>query len=112
MISKQNAEHYIWGQQCDGWRLVDEAGQSIIHERMPAGTSETRHYHNFAKQFFFVLSGVLTIEIDGELYTLSPHEGIEVKPKQSHQVFNYSNGEIEFLVISQPNTKGDRVAME
>lgn len=112
MISKQNAEHYIWGQQCDGWRLADEAGQSIIHERMPAGTSEARHYHNFAKQFFFVLSGVMTIEVDGELHTLKSHEGIEVKPKQPHQVFNHSNGDIEFLVISQPNTKGDRVAVE
>ncbi|RIX53701.1 cupin domain-containing protein [Paenibacillus nanensis] len=112
MISKKNAEHYVWGQQCDGWRLVNEAGQSIIHERMPAGTSEMRHYHVFAKQFFFVLSGVMTIEVNGELHTLSMHEGIEVKAKQPHQVFNRSNEEIEFLVISQPNTKGDRIAVE
>jgi mannose-6-phosphate isomerase-like protein (cupin superfamily) len=112
MISKQNAEHYIWGQQCDGWRLVDETGQSIIHERMPADTSETRHYHDCAKQFFFVLSGVMTIEVDGEHHTLGPHEGIEVMPKHPHQVFNHSDGDIEFLVISQPNTKGDRIAVE
>lgn len=112
MISKHNAEHYKWGQKCDGWRLVDEAEQSIIHERMPADTSETRHYHDYAKQFFFVLSGVMTIEVDGVLHTLGPHEGIEVKPKHPHQVFNRSAGDIEFLVISQPNTRGDRVTVE
>lgn len=53
MISKHNAVHYVWGQQCDGWRLVDEEGQSIIHERMPPGTNEIRHYHERAKQLFF-----------------------------------------------------------
>jgi len=112
MRSKQNAEHYIWGQHCDGWRLIDEAGQSIIHERMPAGTSESRHYHNYAKQFFFILSGEMTVEINGQLHTIKAHEGIEVKAQQPHQVFNRSAEAIEFLVISQPNTKGDRVEME
>ncbi|WP_419874017.1 hypothetical protein [Candidatus Pristimantibacillus sp. PTI5] len=29
-----------------------------------------------------------------------------------HQMFNKSNDEIEFMVISQPNSKGDRIAVE
>jgi len=32
-ISKQCAEHYIWGDQCDGWHLVKNNDLSIIHER-------------------------------------------------------------------------------
>lgn len=70
MISKQNAEHYQWGNNCDGWCLVNREDQSIIHEEMPPHTYETRHYHNIAKQFFFLLSGEMEIEIDGSINKL------------------------------------------
>lgn len=108
-ISKQNAEHYIWGDNCDGWHLVKNKELSIIHERMPANTTEVMHYHSHARQFFFVLSGIATMEIDGELITLSPNEGIEVPPLIQHQIRNESDQDVEFLVVSQPNSRGDRV---
>ncbi|CAH8770449.1 cupin domain-containing protein [Paenibacillus dendritiformis] len=108
-ISKHNhSEHYIWGNNCDGWRLVDEEARSIIHERMPPGTSEVRHLHTRAAQFFFVLSGMMTIEVNGTEHQLNPHEGIEVPPEVPHQVWNTSNTDIEFLVISTPSTRNDR----
>jgi mannose-6-phosphate isomerase-like protein (cupin superfamily) len=109
MISKMNAEHYIWGDRCDGWRLVNHADRTIIHEKMPPGTSEARHYHNKAAQFFFIISGVMIIEIDGTDHQLQPHEGIEVPPLAAHQVFNKSAHDLEFLVISTPSTRNDRV---
>lgn len=112
MISKHNAEHYIWGNNCDGWRLVDEEDRSIIHERMPAGTSEVRHFHHKSKQFFFNLSGIMTIEVDGVEYILRENEGMEVLPLVPHQVFNKSDKDIEFLVISQPNTRNDRIVVD
>ncbi|MFD2329471.1 cupin domain-containing protein [Cohnella sp. GCM10020058] len=108
-ISKQSAEHYIWGDNCDGWHLVKNQALSIIHERMPAHTSEVKHYHQQSRQFFFVLSGSATIDIDGEETVLHVQEGVEVAPLVPHQMFNKSDEEIEFLVISQPNSKGDRV---
>lgn len=109
VMSKHNAEHYVWGQNCDGWRLVDREERSIIHERMHPGTYEERHYHEKSSQFFFVLSGQMTIEIEGTEYTVNPHEGIEVLPKKPHQVFNKSAGDLEFIVTSTPNTRNDRV---
>lgn len=110
-ISKHNAEHYNWGDQCDGWHLVKNQESSIIHERMPAHTSEIKHYHQHARQFFFVLSGIATILIDGEEIILNSQEGVEVPPLVPHQMFNKSNAEVEFLVISQPTTKGDRTEL-
>ena len=110
--NKSNAEHYLWGDNCDGWHLVKSQDLSIIHERMPAHTSEVRHYHQHARQFFYVLSGVATIEVDGKEITLKPHEGIEVPPLVPHQMFNKSNNEVEFLVTSQPTSKGDRVLVD
>jgi hypothetical protein len=50
-ISKLNAEHYIWGDQCDGWHLVSTSDLSIIQERMPAKTSWLDTIINFHVSF-------------------------------------------------------------
>lgn len=112
MIAKENAEHYVWGEQCDGWHLVKQPGMSVIHESMPAGTQEARHYHTVARQFFFVLSGELTMEMEGEIQQLSRHQGIEIPPLAKHQARNESAQAVEFLVISHPTTRGDRVNVD
>ncbi|MCC5661034.1 cupin domain-containing protein [Nostoc sp. XA010] len=59
-------------------------------------------------QFFFILSGKATLEIDGSRQMLSQHEGVEVPPNVPHQMLNQSNCNLEFLVISQPPSHGDR----
>lgn len=109
MISKNNAEHYVWGAECEGWHLVQTPDLNVIHERMPPGTAECRHFHRHARQFFFVLSGAVTIEIDGAWEVLQAHEGAEIPPGVAHQVFNRSELAAEFIVVSQPASHGDRI---
>jgi mannose-6-phosphate isomerase-like protein (cupin superfamily) len=108
-ISKTNGEHYIWGTNCDGWHLVSQKDLSVIHERMPSGTAEVRHYHKESYQFFFVLSGTATMEVDGKIEILKEFEGVEIPPNTPHQMMNQSDRDVEFLVISTPTSKGDRV---
>lgn len=108
-ISKNSAEHYVWGKICDGWHLVKTAGMSVIHEKMPPDTAEVRHFHQKARQFFFVLAGQATLEVDGEVFLLDEHEGIEIAPQVPHQMMNASAGATEFIVVSVPTSKGDRV---
>lgn len=110
-ISKENAEHYIWSDKCDGWYLVNKHDLSIIHERMPIDTVEIRHYHEKSRQFFFVLKGTATLEVNGVLEQITSFEGVEVPPNTPHQMMNRSNEDVEFLVISQPTTKGDRIVV-
>ena len=109
IISKGNAEHYVWGGDCDGWHLVKGEGLSVIHERMPPGRSEVRHYHERSRQFFFVLAGQLTLEVGGTRFVVGPQAGLEVLPLAPHQALNEGAADVEFLVISQPTTRGDRV---
>lgn len=111
-VSKENAEHYIWGTGCDGWHLVRQEDLSVIHERMPARAKELKHYHQRSRQFFFVLSGTATLEVDGKREVLRAFEGVEVPPQVPHQMRNESDGEVEFLVISQPKSHGDRIVTE
>ena len=111
-ISVANAEHYTWGATCDGWHLVRSAELSVIQERMPAGTSEVRHRHAIARQFFYVLDGELELEVDGNVHALATGAGVEVAPGAPHQAINRSGAPVSFLVVSQPPSHGDRLPAE
>jgi quercetin dioxygenase-like cupin family protein len=81
---------------------------SVIQERMPPGTSEQRHRHARARQFFYVLRGTLEIEMEGTTHTLSAGVGLEVPPGIAHTAANRGSEPVEFLLTSQPPAHGDR----
>jgi mannose-6-phosphate isomerase-like protein (cupin superfamily) len=112
VVDTQNAEHYIWGDGCDGWHLLKGDDLSVIRERVPAGKQEVMHYHNRARQLFFVLSGIITMLVGDERLVLTAGQSIEIPPGAAHQLKNESDSEIEFLVISAPKSHGDRVVMQ
>ncbi len=109
VVSSANAEHYTWGEGCDGWYLVRTPELHIIEERMPPGTSERRHHHQRARQFFYVLEGELTMEVESDELTLGAGEGIEIAPEQRHQAVNRSAAPVRFIVTSRPPSHGDRI---
>lgn len=110
-VSVTNAQHYTWGEVCDGWHLVRSEGLSVIEERMPPGTQEQRHLHTHARQFFYVLAGELALEIEGQVHRIAAGQGIEVSPGVRHQAANpaHSAADVRFLVISAPPAQGDRL---
>jgi mannose-6-phosphate isomerase-like protein (cupin superfamily) len=109
IIDRSNSEHYFWGAGCDGWHLLKRDDLSIITERVPPGGSEQRHYHVNSRQFFYILTGAATIEVDGVRHSLEANQGIEIHPGIAHQLWNESNSEVTFLVISMLKAHGDRV---
>ncbi|MDB4886847.1 MAG: cupin [Gemmatimonadetes bacterium] len=111
-ISIETTQPYQWGERCRGWHLMRAANLSIIEERMPAGTREVRHWHARAAQFFYVLSGTLTLEVEGTFHHLAPRTGIELPQGTAHQAINETDADVEFLVISNPPAQGDRIDAE
>ena len=113
IISTANAEHYKWGgpaaTDCDGWYLVQSAALNVIEELMPPGTAETRHYHRVARQFFYVLAGELTLEVEHHEFVVGTGQGLEIAPRQQHQAMNRSKADLRILVVSQPPSHGDRI---
>ncbi|WP_243041521.1 cupin domain-containing protein [Dyella sedimenti] len=108
-VSTGNAEHYRWGQGCDGWHLLAGDDLSVIEERMPGGTREVRHRHARSRQFFYVLQGELTLELEGDVHRLRAGQGLHVPPGQAHQACNDSVAEVRMLVVSSPRSHGDRI---
>jgi len=109
-VSKyQFLKHYKWGKDCDGWSLIDNDGLLVKQERMPAGTSEQRHYHQYAQQFFFILKGSAQFEIEDATIEIKQGEGLHIEAGKRHRILNACNEDLEFILCSQPSTNNDRI---
>lgn len=108
-VSILNAEHYLWGDGCDGWHLLKRDDISVIQERVPPGRSEVMHFHRSSRQFFFILEGQGTLLTDGRSFKLELGEGFEIPPGVHHQFSNASKSDVRFLVISVPKSHGDKI---
>jgi mannose-6-phosphate isomerase-like protein (cupin superfamily) len=111
-VSIVNAEHYRWGEECDGWRLLQGKDLSVIQERVPAGKAEVIHYHEHARQFFYILDGSAQMAFEDKVVLLQKGDGIEISPFTKHRFENTSDQDVIFLVISSPTSQGDRVNLE
>jgi mannose-6-phosphate isomerase-like protein (cupin superfamily) len=108
-VSISNAEHYLWGDKCEGWLLLENEDMSVIQESVPAGRSEVMHYHLMSRQFFYILEGEGTMILKDQSIILQKGEGLEIPPGILHQFTNPSQTEVRFLVISVPKNHGDRI---
>lgn len=107
--SKNNSEHYNWGNGCDSWILKDSPNLSVKQERMPAGTTEKLHFHEAAEQVFYILEGEAVLHINNQEFPVKAGESISVQPQSEHFISNQSQKAVEFLVISSPSTHNDRI---
>ena len=108
--SKDTAEHYTWGDQCDGWFLLKSDDLHVIQERMPAGTSEVAHFHRRSRQLFYVLRGELTMRFESASTKIAAGQSLEIEPLLVHEAANESADDVEFLLVSCPPSRGDRFA--
>jgi mannose-6-phosphate isomerase-like protein (cupin superfamily) len=112
-VSKyQPLKHYQWGSDCDGWNLVDEDSLSVKQELMPSGAKEVKHVHQKAQQFFYILKGKATFEIEDSTIELNEGEGLHIEAGAKHRIINNSKEDLEFILCSQPSTKDDRINCE
>ena len=109
IMSTDNAEHYTWGSNCDGWHLLKHNDLSVIQERMPPGSLEQLHMHEKSRQLFYILSGQAEMEVNGETYVLTAGQSLAVEPGIKHRILNDGDVDVHFLVVSSPKSHGDRV---
>ncbi len=108
VIKSHNVAHYDWGDRCKSWIFCDSHNLSVKLERMPIGSTESLHFHSQKEQFFFILSGKASFNLDGQTSEMRSHEGIHVLANKNHFIENKGPQELSFLVISSPNIANDR----
>src|SRR5437868_3326448 len=101
-VSKyESLNHYGWGNNCEGWVFVDTETLSIKQELMPRHTTEALHYHEKAQQFFFILKGIATFEVEEQSLTVHAGQGVHIKAGSKHRIINNIGEYLEFILISQ-----------
>lgn len=78
------------------------ANQSLAEATVPGGTATERHYHKLSEEFYFVLNGSGTMEIDGETSAVKTGDAILIPPGAWHQITANSDSSLEFLCCCAP----------
>lgn len=62
------------------------AKQSLAEASVPSGSSTQRHWHKDSEEFYFILEGSGTMEIDGESKDVGPGDAILIPAGAWHQI--------------------------
>lgn len=76
------------------------ANQSLAEAVVPAGCATQRHYHRVSEEFYFILEGSGTMEIDGETQEVGPGDAILIPPGAWHTI--RAAAELRFLCCCAP----------
>jgi mannose-6-phosphate isomerase-like protein (cupin superfamily) len=60
--------------------------QSLAEATIPVGQPTQRHYHKLSEEFYFILEGTGTMEINGEERQVQPGDAILISPGAWHQI--------------------------
>lgn len=111
-VSIKNATHYKWGDNCDGWHLLNSPQLSVIQEKMPPETAEALHYHQHSEQVFYILDGQATFLVNEERIVVESRESLHIAAGKVHQIRNHGTTDLHFLLISCPKSHGDRINVQ
>jgi mannose-6-phosphate isomerase-like protein (cupin superfamily) len=75
--------------------------QSLAEAVVPAGGATQRHYHRLSEEFYLILEGRGTMEIDGATRTVGPGDAILIPPQAWHTISAFE-GELRFLCCCAP----------
>lgn len=81
----------ITGHEFKFLRTAQDNGEEILEMEVTYPINSKRppmHYHPLQREHFQILSGEMTVMIDGRIRTLKPGDDLDVKPNQRHAMWN------------------------
>lgn len=76
--------------------------QSLAEAVLPPGAATKRHWHNTSEEFYFILQGTGTMEIDGAKQQVEVGDAILIPNGHWHQIIADSHSELRFLCCCAP----------
>ena len=74
--------------------------QSLAEATVPAGTTTERHHHKLREEFYILLEGEGTMEIDGESGEVRPGDAVLIPAGAWHQIT--ATKDLRFLCCCAP----------
>ncbi len=84
--------------------------QSLAEATVPAGCATQRHYHRLSEEFYFILEGRGTMEIDGQAREVAPGDAIMIPPGAWHTITAHAT--LRFLCSCAPPYRHDDTHFE
>ena len=84
--------------------------QSLAEATVPAGTTTERHYHKLSEEFYFLLEGEGTMEVDGENREVRPGDAVLIPAGAWHQIT--ATKDLRFLCCCAPPYSHDDTYFE
>ncbi|MCH7225519.1 cupin domain-containing protein [Haloferula sp. A504] len=84
--------------------------QSLAEATIPAGGETERHWHRDSEEFYFILSGTGTMEIDGEEREVGEGDAILIPAGAWHQI--RATHDLRFLCCCAPPYRHDDTFFE
>ncbi|MFA7232793.1 MAG: cupin domain-containing protein [Terrimicrobiaceae bacterium] len=79
--------------------------QSLAEAVVPSGSSTLRHHHRATEEFYFILEGSGSMEIDGTLQEVGPGDAILIPSGAWHQIT--AKQDLRFLCCCAPPYSDD-----
>jgi mannose-6-phosphate isomerase-like protein (cupin superfamily) len=80
---------------------------SLATVTLPPGNCSAPHFHKESDESYLILSGIATMQIDGQLFTLEAGEAVLIEPLEVHQISNQGEEAIVFLAVYVPAWQPD-----
>jgi len=84
--------------------------QSLAEATVPAGTSTQRHCHRLSEEFYFILEGRGTMEINGDTRAVAPGDAILIPSGAWHTIT--ASEKLRFLCCCAPPYSHDDTYFE
>lgn len=91
--------------------LIDGRVQMINWASLPAGSSFRAHYHEDMEEIFVILSGRVSMDVDGEVHALSAGDAIVLEPREVHVMENVTDSDLEYIVIGISTGQGGKTVV-
>lgn len=109
--NRRKGEHYRWGDGCEGWHLHRSPQVSVTEEILPPEKGDVMHYHEYARQVFYVLSGRMRMDLADQVVRLRAGDCLVVPPFVQHRICNYGRSPLRILLVSTPSQAADRIVV-
>jgi quercetin dioxygenase-like cupin family protein len=83
---EQVARQNVWSPPTDAEKCQVQITQDIELATFTEQNAQDRHYHQLATEVYTVLKGVMMIEVEAQLYTLTAGDTIVINPGSVHQI--------------------------
>jgi mannose-6-phosphate isomerase-like protein (cupin superfamily) len=79
----------------------------VMEELLPESKTPLKTLNNF-RLLLYVLQGRAFIRVDGHHYPLVRDECVEIPPGVRHQIYNWGENTLRYLLVGVPEEKEDQ----